>query len=153
MVCKTLTCGYTATRTRGIRGLYGYELKIFNFNFNFIIIILYTTWGEKTHLCERLYMFPVCAQTICFCLVWPLTLESSFFALSPAYPPLLLVGRRSYKCLLVLLEIKIGNSGPRTTDHNWDPSRPPPCQYTHARHCFLAQPHHEWHRRRRASCP
>ena len=30
--------------------------------------------GGKVTTCEGLYMFPVCAQTICFCLVWPLTL-------------------------------------------------------------------------------
>ena len=74
----------------GIMGLYGYEVEIFNFLvlvllFNFIII-LYTTWGGKAATCERLYIFPVCAQTICFCLVWPLTSEPCFFALlSPCH--------------------------------------------------------------------
>ena len=47
--------------------------------------------GGKAATCERLYIFPVCAQTICFCLVWPLTLESCFFTLlSPSVTATLL---------------------------------------------------------------
>jgi len=70
-VCKTPTRGYTATRTAVSRVCTGIRSKN-------IIIILFTyftfLWGEKWRLCERLYMFLVCTQTTCYCLVWPTTM-------------------------------------------------------------------------------
>src|SRR5713226_8041892 len=71
---------------RGITGLYGYEVKKFIYLFNLIYFFNLLNKGGKKQLCERLYMFPVCAQTICYCLVWPanfgIFLLCSYLALS-----------------------------------------------------------------------
>jgi hypothetical protein len=54
-VCKMPTRGHTATRNRGIAGLYGYKVQKYLLFFTILFIIftilfttLFTTWGEKS---------------------------------------------------------------------------------------------------------
>ena len=69
------TLGYTATRNRGITGLYGYKVRKYYYYFIYLFYnFIYYIGGEKSRLCERLYMFLVCAQTTCYYLVWPATM-------------------------------------------------------------------------------
>lgn len=82
-VCKMPTRGYTATITAVSRVCTGIRSKILILFYLLILQFYLQHKGKKSQLCERLYMFLVCAQTTCYCLVWPATLWPATLSYHP----------------------------------------------------------------------